>query len=192
MKLIEKESLNIEKCRQDLLYDLKGTYPLHLLSFFTTALLAGILYLAGPFAFESSDVPHWVFALFWLVPAGYFAGYVTYVLRKWLWLTKAPFSVVEDTFCGAHAILRDRGSFKSPVLRYWEIYFSEHGIFRTTMSHATWSRKGNRMNCAALVSSSNTGDRFYLLLDEQSKKDGKPKIVLAYPCKYFQWQDEIV
>lgn len=192
MKMIDKESLNMEKCRQDLLYGLKGEWFPNLVFFLSVTMMTGFLYLIGGLAFASSDILRRIIALLWLIPAGYFIGYVTYAVRKWLWITKTPFSVVEDTLCGTEAIMRDRGACKPPILRHWEIHFSGHGVYKTTLSHATWSRKGNRMNCSALANSSDTGDKFYLLLDERSKKGEKPKIILSYPCKYFQWQGEIV
>lgn len=192
--MIDKDLLDIEKCREDLLFNMNGDLPFHLMLSAALAFFAGFMHLGCALGLPSKGWTLRLVPLLWLIPVGYFVGYGIYMIRKWRLITKTQFSVAEDTFCGAEAIMRKPyGKYRAlrePILHHWEIHFSEHGMYKTDMTHATWSKKGNRMNCSALVRGSETGDKFYLLLDERVKKGQTPKIVLAYPCKYFVWQGE--
>ena len=193
MKLIDKDLLDMEKVRADLLFNRKGDWPFHVLMTVTLVFIVGPLHLGGALGFPEKAWLIRLLPLLWLIPAGYLAGLCVYILRERSWIAKAQFTVAEDTFFGAEAIMTlPHGKYRhlrEPVLHHWELHFSEHGIYRTTMAHATWSKKGNRMNCTALVKSVDAGDRFYLILDKQDKGEQKPRIVLAYPCKYFTWVD---
>lgn len=195
MKMIDKDLLDMEKCRADLWHGQKGNYPFYLLLLPILAFFVGVTHLAcaTEYAGRFSEFTRRLLPLLWLIPAAYAAGLGIYVLRKWLWIKKTPFLVVEDTFCGAEPIMYQPAgknhAFSEPVLHHWELHFSGHGIFKTTLTHAIWSKKGNCMNCTSLVHNSHTGDSFYLILDERVKKGQAPKIVLAYPCKYFVWME---
>lgn len=193
MKNIDKDFLTMEKCRMDLLFNSRGNWPFHLLMAITLALTAGLLHMTGALGFPGEEELHRFLPLLWLIPAGYSVGAGIYILRKWLWITKTQFTVAEDVLCRGEAIMmrpRGRGRyFREWTLSHWEFQFAEHGLYKTTMSHATWSKKGNRMNCNALGRSSEPGDKFYLILDPPAKEGQEPKILLAYPCKYFEWKD---
>ena len=192
MKTVDKDLLDMEKVRADLLFNLKGKLAIHLLFPPILAVLVGIVHLACATEYANyfpEAVLHRVIPLLWLIPAGYLAGFGAYVLRKWLWIRKTQFSVATDAFCWAKEVMRSRGSYISPLLKHLEIHFSEHGVFKTLSTHATWSSKGNRMGCTDLANNSAVGDTFYLILDERVKEGRKPKILLAYPCKYFVWME---
>lgn len=187
MKYIDKDFLDMEKVRADLRFHKKGDWPFHVMMSVTLVFIVGPLHLGGALGFPEKTWLVRLLPLLWLIPAGYLVGLCVYILREWSWIAKTQFTVAEDTFCGAEAIMRQPyGKYRhlrGPVLHHWELHFSGHGIYKTTMAHATWSKKGNRMNCTALVKSADAGDKFYLILD------GQGKILLSYPCKYFRWQE---
>lgn len=195
MKMIDKDLLDMEKCRADLLFNFKGNWPFHLLLTGVLAFFAALLQFVGTLAaLDFSE--EWLvnlLPLLWLLPAGYLTVYGVRFCRKQSWIKKAKLTVAEDTFCGAEDIMRlpktRYRALHDPILDHVEIHFAEHGMYKTTMTHGTWSKKGNRMNCSSLTDGSDAGDKYYLILDERVKEGQAPKILLAYPQKYFIWQD---
>lgn len=197
MKRIDKDLLDMEKVRADLLYDLTGNWILHLITPLAIAFLVGLIHLACATEY-AGDIPevvlHRVIPLLWLLPTGYLTGYGVSILCKWLRGTKATLSITEDTLCKINAITTYKGwdrPHHSPSVYYpryyWVLQFSEHGKY-TMRAHATWNEK-YRINSNDIYRRFEPGDTFYLLLRGQGQKGKKPKILLAYPCKYFEWKD---
>ena len=191
--MIDKDFLNMEKCREDLLFHAKGKWHLPVLTAITLAILVGSYHICV-IGYPAEEWLLRLFPFFWLIPVGYLAGFGIRTLRKRLWIAKTKFTVAEDTLLRTEAIMvRPHGRYRSLrpdlVFDHWEIHFSEHGTFKATMTHATWSKKGNCMNCTSLVKSAEPGDKYYLILDERVKEGQPPKIVLAYPCKYFEGRE---
>ena len=191
-KTINKDELTREKIRMDLLYDWKGDWILHLLIPPTLAFFVGMAHLACATAYAEyipEVVLHRVIPLLWLFPAGYLAGYVLWILYRWLRGAKMRLYVAEDTLCKAKAFTRFRGRgsthndspYKAYPRYYWKLYFSGHGK-HTARPHATWN-KAYRKDIGKIYRSFEPGDPFYLLLNRRGK------ILLAYPCKYFTWKE---
>ena len=193
--MIDKDLLDMEKCRADLLFNYQTDWPFHLLMTGVLAFFAIFAYFVGILAaLDFSE--EWLLnllPLLWLIPAGYLTWHGARFYRKRSWIMKTQFAVAEDVFCGAEDIMRlprtRHPTMQDLVLDRVEIHFAEHGVYKATMTHGTWSKKGNCMNCASLTDGSDAGDKFYLILDERVKEEQKPRIVLAYPCKYFTWVD---
>lgn len=198
MERIERERFDLEKCRAELLCNLKNDFLALLglaasiiLPLIVTTLLFAIALRPGTTAIILGSIT----AVFWLLPIAILIGAVIFGIKTRSWIKNTSFFIVEDTLSNAHEIAteiknRRRGAFADPHFTYhWEFYFSEHGMYKTTQKIAPWS-KSYCMTSKDLYRSSSPGDKFYLLLGEQSKKGEKPNIILVYPCKYFQWQGE--
>lgn len=199
MKNVEKEPVNLEKCRMELLGKLKEDLFTLLCFALAIALPLGVTSILFAIALRpgtAATVLGWFTAVLWLLPIAILIGAVVFGCKTWSWIKKATFSVAEDTLSNAHEIATEiknhrRGAFADPHFTYhWEFYFSEHGMYKTTQKIAPWS-KSYCMTSKDLYRSSSPGDKFYLLLDEQNEKGEKPGIILVYPCKFFQWQGEI-
>lgn len=197
MKMIDKDLLDMEKVRADLLFNFKGDWPFHLLVTAVLAFFAAFFRFAGALA-ATDFSEEWLLnllPLLWLVPAGYLVWYGARFYRRRSWIMKTQFTVAVDAFCGSEDVMRlPRTRYRAlqePILDHVEIHFAEHGVYKTTMTHGTWSKKGNSMNCASLTDGSDAGDKFYLILDGRDKEGRPPRILLAYPCKFFAWQGEL-
>ena len=196
MERIERESFNIENCRQDLIRSLKNDISDYLLGFIMVALGSGGL--AGCLTYY-----YWLRPSLWLLfiiillgimPIVYFIGPICYVVQKWIRIARKNYYIVEDTLCGLNATTRPRGKFhleqrqssmREPSIRY-EFHFDVYGKCDPECSF-TWSRTFN----GSLWRSSHAGDKFYLLIYETGRKK-KKKIACIYPQKYFIWQGEPV
>lgn len=202
MEKIEKEILNMEKCRAELLFRLKHTLSEYLFDFISSASVVGMIsfYLAiGIAADPSATNLRWVIAALWLIPTPYFVGPAIYGIRKWIRITKTSFAVVEDTLCGTDTVTSSssggfhipwkRGATGKTLYYRWKFRFAGHGTYTTSVTHFTWKHSSFRMGPEVLKNVSQTGDKFYLILDERVKEGQAPKILLAYPCKFFQWED---
>lgn len=201
MEKIEKEILTMEKCRAELLFRLKHVLSSYLFDFISSALVVGVIsfYLAIGIAMDPSAANlRWVIAALWLIPAPYFVGPAIYGIWKWIRIAKTPFTVVEDTLSGTDTVTSSSaGGFHIPwkrsaagkTLYYrWEFRFAGHGTYTTSVTHFTWKHSSFRMGPEVLKNVSQTGDKFYLVLDERVKEGQAPKILLVYPQKYFIWQ----
>lgn len=187
----EKELLTMERCRMDLRFRLKHALIERLALACTLALVLAalsILFADRRYPEALSAVLHWGALALLSVPVFYFAWAVVTGVRKWLWIKRTSFSLAEDTLCKTNTIPTKRELYRryaENIVYYtyhWEFLFSEHGVYTAKKDHATWN-KTSRMSSRALYRSADAGDKFYLILD------GQGKILLAYPCKYFRWQE---
>ena len=190
MERIEKETLNIEKCRAELRRNQeKGVVAIFLCGLLQVPLF-GLIHILLAIAF-SFDLPVWAVLLLWLLPALFFVVAVILAIRELAWIEKAPFILVEDTLSGSNEIATERKSHRPPhtyITYHWEFYFAEHGRYGTTGEIAPWSV--HHMSAKDLLRCSERGDKFYLLLDGQVKKEQTPQILRIYPCRFFTRQGE--